>query len=305
MRQAPDPRLPRRRPRAPRAGALGNNNPSSLYTGVLSGVQRRWEYNEDYCYWHTLSNFRWMAMGMRTTRNQQVCGSRRGARKGTNGVGTHGVTANLMLFDRYFFVLPLNLYSPERQDVPFSQSSKLITFAAAPFVLTPSVRHQGTRSAPWRPLRGSLRAGAWPFAWQRCSTTRTTASTSRTRKGGWLGWKPSSSSNSSIRVVRAYPLIEIRQAVPCRAIRGNSNYLRRQYLSQQSPKDAPKDEYPNARREMERAGAEEAVITDALRMIGWVSCSKNGDSQERERERASDICNQQTYKPDYYHYYYY
>ena len=32
----------------------------------------------------------------------------------------------------------------------------------------------------------------------------------------------SSSSNFSIRVVRAYPLIKVRQTVPCRAIRGNS-----------------------------------------------------------------------------------
>ena len=41
-------------------------------------------------------------------------------------------------------------------------------------------------------------------------------------KGGWYGWKPSSSSNFSIRVFRAYPLIQIRQTVPCPAIRGNS-----------------------------------------------------------------------------------
>ena len=41
------------------------------------------------------------------------------------------------------------------------------------------------------------------------------------RKGGWYGWKPSSSSNLSIRVFRAYPLIEIRQTGPRRAIRGN------------------------------------------------------------------------------------
>ena len=34
--------------------------------------------------------------------------------------------------------------------------------------------------------------------------------------------KPSSSSNFSIRVVRAHPLIKIRQTVPCRAIRGSS-----------------------------------------------------------------------------------
>ena len=42
------------------------------------------------------------------------------------------------------------------------------------------------------------------------------------RKGWWYGWKPSSSSNFSIRAFRAYPLIEVRQAVPCRAIRGSS-----------------------------------------------------------------------------------
>ena len=34
-------------------------------------------------------------------------------------------------------------------------------------------------------------------------------------------WKLSSSSNLLIRVVRAYPLIEIRQTAPCRAVRGN------------------------------------------------------------------------------------
>ena len=34
-------------------------------------------------------------------------------------------------------------------------------------------------------------------------------------------WKPSSNSTCSIRAFRAYPLIEIRQAVPCRAIRGS------------------------------------------------------------------------------------
>ena len=42
------------------------------------------------------------------------------------------------------------------------------------------------------------------------------------RKGGRYGWKPSSRSSFSIRAFRAYILIEIRQTVPCRAIRGNS-----------------------------------------------------------------------------------
>ena len=41
------------------------------------------------------------------------------------------------------------------------------------------------------------------------------------RKGGCYGWRPSSSSNCSILVVRAHPLIELRQIIPCRAIRGN------------------------------------------------------------------------------------
>ena len=34
---------------------------------------------------------------------------------------------------------------------------------------------------------------------------------SMTRKGGWYGWKPSSSSNLSTRVFRVYPPIESRQ----------------------------------------------------------------------------------------------
>ena len=42
------------------------------------------------------------------------------------------------------------------------------------------------------------------------------------RKGGWYGWEPSSSSNLSIRVFRAYPLSELSQTVPRRAIRGSS-----------------------------------------------------------------------------------
>ena len=41
-------------------------------------------------------------------------------------------------------------------------------------------------------------------------------------EGGWCGWKPSSNSSCSIRLVRAYYLIESRQAVLYRAIRGSS-----------------------------------------------------------------------------------
>ena len=43
-----------------------------------------------------------------------------------------------------------------------------------------------------------------------------------------------SSSNFSIRAFRD-PLVEIRQTVPCRAIRGKSSDLGQQYLSQQHP----------------------------------------------------------------------
>ena len=43
----------------------------------------------------------------------------------------------------------------------------------------------------------------------------------------------SSSSNFSIRSFRAYSLVDIRQTVPCRAMRGKSSDSRQQYLSQQ------------------------------------------------------------------------
>ena len=44
------------------------------------------------------------------------------ARKGTNGVSTDGVTANVMFFDRDFLVAPVNLLlSPQKcQGLPFS-----------------------------------------------------------------------------------------------------------------------------------------------------------------------------------------
>lgn len=46
--------------------------------------------------------------------------------------------------------------------------------------------------------------------------------------------------------------------------------------------NCPKGEYPNARRLMNEAGAEEAVIADSIRMISLVSCSKNGNSAPPE-----------------------
>ena len=51
-------------------------------------------------------------------------GNKLGLRKGTNGVSTNGVTASVM-------------------GVPFSPICQIITFAAAPVVLTPFVRSQG------------------------------------------------------------------------------------------------------------------------------------------------------------------
>ena len=44
-----------------------------------------------------------------------------------------------------------------------------------------------------------------------------------------------SSLTSRVRASRAFPLSEIRQAAPCRAIRGKSSDSRQQYLGQQYP----------------------------------------------------------------------
>ena len=66
-------------------------------------------------------------------------------RKGANGVITNGVTVICMFFDRDFLGTPVNLLlsSQKCQGVPFCLNlSTLITFAAAPFVLTPFVRNQ-------------------------------------------------------------------------------------------------------------------------------------------------------------------
>ena len=86
-------------------------------------------------------------------------------RKGTNGVSTNGVTANLMFFDRGTFgVLPLTYFDiPKSARVHFSPNlPKLITSAAAPLVLTPFVRSQV----------GLLRAVAErPRRWQRSGAT--------------------------------------------------------------------------------------------------------------------------------------
>ena len=79
------------------------------------------------------------------------CPSSHAARKGTTGVSTNGVTANVMfLFNRGTFrVLPLTyFYLPKSaRAYLFPQSVKFITFAAAPLVLTPFVRNQQAHHA--------------------------------------------------------------------------------------------------------------------------------------------------------------
>ena len=67
-------------------------------------------------------------------------------RKGTNGVSTNGVTANIIFFETgTFWVLPLSYFYLQKKcrGVPFCPNpSKIITSAAAQLVLTPLVRNQ-------------------------------------------------------------------------------------------------------------------------------------------------------------------
>jgi uncharacterized protein len=46
--------------------------------------------------------------------------------------------------------------------------------------------------------------------------------------------------------------------------------------------------YPNARRIMADAGAEAGVIEEAVKMIGWVSCSANGNSCPEEANQEPE-----------------
>ena len=63
--------------------------------------------------------------------------------------------------------------------------------------------------------------------WVPLSSTRCWRMAFGARKGGWYGWKPSSSSNFSHRAFRAVCLIEFRQTIPYRAIRAAVNQIRR------------------------------------------------------------------------------
>ena len=72
-------------------------------------------------------------------------GPRCGRRKGTNGVFTHGVTANVRFFRQglfgYFFK-PAFLFPKVPGRTFLHNQSKIIKSAAAPLVLTPFVRNQ-------------------------------------------------------------------------------------------------------------------------------------------------------------------
>lgn len=52
--------------------------------------------------------------------------------------------------------------------------------------------------------------------------------------------------------------------------------------------DGPKNQYPNAKRIMQEAGVSEDVSAEALKMIGFVSCSKNGNSVPLEAEHEPE-----------------
>ena len=76
-----------------------------------------------YIYVRESANYIDMARRLRRAglRVRHVCAH--GSRKGTNGVSTNGVTANLMLFDRgTFWVIPLTYFDLYKkcQGVPFS-----------------------------------------------------------------------------------------------------------------------------------------------------------------------------------------
>ena len=69
-------------------------------------------------------------------------------RKGTNGVSTNVVTANVMFFDRgTFWVLPLTCFCLPKsaRAYIFPQSDKINYFCSAPLVVTPFVRNQHVR----------------------------------------------------------------------------------------------------------------------------------------------------------------
>ena len=91
-----------------------------------------------------------------------------GFRKGTNGVSTNGVTANFMFFDRgTFWVFPLTYFYHPQSAMAYlfhnlsivPQSDKIITFAAAPLLLTQFVLQPTFLFSCEEPLRSLSSAG--------------------------------------------------------------------------------------------------------------------------------------------------
>ena len=68
--------------------------------------------------------------------------ARSGARRGTTRVSTNGVSANYILFDRDFWVLPLAYFYLSQSARAYLFPQSFNTFAAGPLVLTPFVRNQ-------------------------------------------------------------------------------------------------------------------------------------------------------------------
>ena len=92
---------------------------------------------------------------------RQLCDAASGGfGKGSNGVSTNGVTANFKFLDRgTFWVLPLAYFCIPKsaRAYLFPQSDIIVTFAAAPLVLTQFVRNQRLPEAS-APMAASSRA---------------------------------------------------------------------------------------------------------------------------------------------------
>ena len=84
---------------------------------------------------------------------------------------------------------------------------------------------------------------AWAWAWVRMSQPITCCMVVRMRR---MPARVMAAPGSIRLAFRAYPLIEIRQTAPCRAIRRKSSDSRQQYLSQQYPPPLLSEDHPKA-----------------------------------------------------------
>ena len=104
------------------------------------------------------------------------------------------------------------------------------------------------------------------------------------RKGGWSGWKPSSSSDFSIRAFRVHPPIEIRQAVLDRAIRGNSISVSSQLSTVPSPLSGLR---ADGGCRVPRATPPAAPATSAPGRPSAGMCTKNNFHGPRSKQRIN------------------